>query len=74
MPKIGVPQVAIQYAFDCPCHGLQTQVFCWRAFDMKNLYRWHKLEVIITEVVAGPWEIFKYVKDLEKRTSSWGVP
>lgn len=28
------------WAFFCLVHGLETQAFCWRAFQEKNIHRW----------------------------------
>lgn len=38
-----------QYIFDCPVHGLEQQVFCWRAFQKENDAFWKKCMLIETE-------------------------
>lgn len=32
--------VEYRWAFRCPVHGLEISVFCFRAFDPKNMDKW----------------------------------
>lgn len=36
---------AMKYAFDCPIHGLEIDVLCWRAFQKEDIYRWRELKI-----------------------------
>lgn len=38
------------YVFNCPVHGEEVEVFCFRAGDMKNAYLWKKYAVTRREV------------------------
>jgi len=33
------------WVFDCPIHGWETQVFCFRAYDTDLIDRWQKYRV-----------------------------
>ena len=39
----------VVYVFDCPCHGKQSSVLCFRAFAPENSGQWKKLQVDKTE-------------------------
>lgn len=30
--------------FECPVHGLESEVFCFRAFDKDNIHLWRKFQ------------------------------
>jgi hypothetical protein len=32
--------------FDCPVHGLETRVFCFRAFDVRNKDKYKKFDCV----------------------------
>ena len=32
--------------FDCPLHGMEIGVFCWRAFQKENMSRWQICNII----------------------------
>ena len=38
------------YIFDCPVHGEETELLCFRAFDEKNKSCWHKHHVTSIEI------------------------
>lgn len=38
------------YVFDCPIHGIETEVFCFRAFDENNIDRWKKMIYTLQEL------------------------
>lgn len=44
------------YVFDCPYHGEEEVIFCFRAFNPDNKHRWKKLEVRRKEVPLGDKE------------------
>jgi len=35
----------VVYVFDCPYHGRESGVLCFRAFEEKNRKHWKKLQV-----------------------------
>jgi len=37
------------YVFDCPVHGLECKVLCFRAFDENNRPLWRKVVVTYRE-------------------------
>ena len=39
-----------RYAFDCPCHGYEIHMFCYRAFQMENINLWVRLETTAHEL------------------------
>lgn len=39
-----------QWVFDCPLHGMEFQVFCFRAFDDNNIDRWALIRGALSEV------------------------
>lgn len=49
--------VDFQIFFDCPVHGLEDQVFCFRASDTELNHRWIKYEIIRTRVEIAQDEI-----------------
>jgi hypothetical protein len=51
-----VKLVNTQLVFDCPIHGMELQVLCWRAFQDENLDRWRKYEVSYNEVAMSNQE------------------
>lgn len=44
------------YVFDCPYHGEEEVMFCFRAFNADNKHRWKKLEVRRKELPLGDKE------------------
>lgn len=38
------------YVFDCPVHGEEQNILCWRAFQEDNKHLWKKYEVQQTQV------------------------
>ena len=36
------PVISTFFVFDCPFHGLETGVHCFRAFAKENRQRWQK--------------------------------
>ena len=56
-----------QYIFDCPIHGYERQVLCWRAYNDDFLDRWLKMEVTESTVEWWPGELDGYISGLRKR-------
>lgn len=52
--------------FDCPIHGLEDQVFCWRASDKSLNERWVKYEVIYKKDDITPQEIEEMQKQISE--------
>lgn len=44
MPKESVPKL---YIFNCPFHGLEYSVYCYRASDPNHLDRWYVTPLIL---------------------------
>lgn len=40
----------IGYVFECPVHGQETVVFCFRAFDESMSHIWKRMEITLTPV------------------------
>ncbi len=58
----------IVYVFDCPIHGEESQVFCFRAGDPALRRRWKKYEVTRTELpVLYDSEALKKVQEIQTR-------
>ena len=34
------------YIFNCPCHGEEQSVLCFRAFDKANIDLWRKYQIL----------------------------
>lgn len=47
------------YVFDCPMHGQERRVFCFRAYEKENLERWTKMEYLEKSV---PWNVGEFDK------------
>lgn len=45
------------YVFDCPYHGEERGVFCFRAFERENSNRWKKLQVESKELPLSEKEL-----------------
>lgn len=56
----------IEYIFDCPIHGLETQVMCFRAFDETLLDRWKKYQVQYAEVDWVEGEAEKVLENVRR--------
>lgn len=41
--KQGVMEQHCTWIFDCPVHGPEHQVLCWRAFEEINVDRWYQI-------------------------------
>lgn len=54
------------YVFDCPVHGEESVLFCFRAFDMKNLHLWHKYHVVYEAVLWTDPEKLTYLEELHR--------
>ena len=39
-----------RFAFACPLHGYETQVFCHRAYAPENIHLWVRLETTAHEL------------------------
>lgn len=63
-PRVG-------YGFKCPIHALETQVFCFRAFDAKYEHLWLKYEVAVTMLNFIPGELEAVAAEVEKDTKAW---
>lgn len=49
--------IDLEIFFDCPIHGLENQVFCFRSMDDNLKDRWVKYEVIHQRVEITDEEI-----------------
>lgn len=60
----------VVYIFDCPVHGEESQVFCFRAADPKLTSRWKRYEVTRTElpILYDP-EALKKVQEIQWQLS-----
>lgn len=48
------------YVFDCPYHGYEHQLLCYRAYDIiNNLERWKKLETKEVPMDADDYQIIQ---------------
>lgn len=54
----------IKWLFNCPLHGEEFQVLCWRAFDKENVYLWQKVEITVTQLPTSLEESQQYVDRL----------
>ena len=54
--------------FRCPVHGDEDKVLCFRAFDKKNLYLWHKYTVIYVENECSEDELQVFVDEVKQKT------
>lgn len=52
----------VEYIFDCPVHGWERHVYCWRAFDPELTEHWLKIEFTEKEV---PWDVGQFEKFFE---------
>jgi len=43
-----------EWIFDCPMHGWEQGVYCFRAFDENNVDRWKKMWVLRDEIETTP--------------------
>ena len=61
-----------QWIFDCPLHGPESSVLCWRAFNTEHARNWYKYEVFYVAVGFDESERSKMVAKL--RASLEPVP
>lgn len=54
------------YIFDCPVHGEENEVFCFRSFDLKNLHLWRKYHVVYEAVDWSEDEKLAYLEELHR--------
>lgn len=47
----------VVYVFDCPYHGREGNVLCFRAFEQKNRGRWKKFQIEEKEVPLSDEEL-----------------
>lgn len=55
------------WRFDCPVHGEESEVYCFRAFDPVNKHLWHKYQIIQTAVEFSKDERDGVLKKLTER-------
>ena len=64
------------YIFNCSCHGEETNVLCFRAFDDKNRDCWEKYEVQLTKTTLPESELVsmldKMRSDFSRLTTNQG--
>ncbi|KKM26232.1 hypothetical protein LCGC14_1586830 [marine sediment metagenome] len=52
------------YGFECPQHGLETVVFCFRAFDENAIDKWKKITTILNDLDQEQKnEVLRWVKE-----------
>ena len=56
----------ITHMFNCPAHGLEVNVFCFRAFQDENIEQWKKYSVSYNEIHQSTSEKIQFLKDLRK--------
>lgn len=54
----------IVYVFDCPCHGEESNVLCFRAFERGNRERWKKLQCETEEVPLSDEELAAFLTSI----------
>ena len=54
----------ISYIFNCPVHGREINILCFRAFDKNNRYLWEKYEISYKELPFDNDEKEKFINDL----------
>ena len=54
----------ITHIFNCPAHGSEADVFCFRAFQDENVDRWKKYSVTYSEIHQDISEKIQFLKDL----------
>lgn len=60
----------IVYVFDCPVHGEEDQVFCFRAGDPSLRSRWRRYEVTRVELpVLYDREALKEIREIQAQLS-----
>ena len=52
------------WIFDCPIHGMQNQVLCFRAHDEANVDRWGKYRVVHTPIETTKAEREQWQREL----------
>lgn len=58
----------IQYVFDCPAHGEESQTFCFRAGNPALISRWRRYEVARIELpILYDSEALKEVHGIQRR-------
>lgn len=55
------------YIFDCPVHGEENGLFCFRAFDFAHLHLWHKYHVTYEAVDCPDNEKMAYLEGLHRQ-------
>ena len=55
----------IIYRFNCPAHGVEESVFCFRAFDKDNRKLWSKFELIWKQDSWRSEELDKLINALD---------
>ncbi len=58
----------IVYVFDCPIHGEESQVFCFRAGDPALINRWKSYKVTRIEVPILR-EAMKEIREIQSQLS-----
>ena len=65
-------KINVSYVFDCPVHGSEIDVLCFRAFDNNNIHLWKKYEVSYRELPFNDDEKKKLIDDLRRSASGIG--
>ena len=52
----------VHYIFDCPLHGHESQVVCFRAFDPELKHRWLKFEATRKQLKFTIGELDKFIE------------
>jgi len=59
------------YVFDCPWHGRESGVFCFRAFERENRSRWKKLQIDGKEIALPDKELNALLKAMSRCSDDW---
>jgi hypothetical protein len=57
------------YIFDCPVHGEERNVLCFRALDPKNRSLWRKAEITLTPAPFEEGELKRFLDKLKCSTT-----
>ena len=56
----------VEYVFNCPVHGTEKQVFCWRAFNSECRKFWKKVEMRVTYLSWDGGELDRYLQQIQQ--------
>ena len=63
----------IEIVFDCPIHGEETQVYCWRAFSDEFAHRWFRFYVERKRLQWNPGELAEFIDAKRKQADATSI-